>query len=149
MGGILARGAIDNTRGLERDLALSGMDRRRAALGDYEHSLTGERAGLLGSAFGNAGLGAQDRNSAMGMLTSQGWLDQAKAERDATNGIGAGGDSKKPWYQPSFNPLDPRYTNPTGAIGDKLMSYLPGGGDPVKKKINSYIPSVGGMSYSY
>lgn len=77
MAGLMARDAVSQTRGLERDLAINEMERRRKALGDYESSLTGERAGLLGTTFGYAGLGSQDRYGGMSYLKGLDFFNNA------------------------------------------------------------------------
>lgn len=92
MAGLLTREAVGQTRGLERDLAINEMERRRQALGELERSVTGERAGLLGTTFGMAGLGSQDRFGGMQYLTGQNWIDAARdAVSNAANPLGGGG----------------------------------------------------------
>lgn len=78
MAGMMTRDAVGQTRGLERDLALNEMARKREALGQYESSLTGERAGLLGTGFAHAGMGSQDRYGAMQYLQGLDFLNAAR-----------------------------------------------------------------------
>ncbi len=78
MAGMLGRDAMTQSKGLERDLALNELQRKQQALGDYEKSVTGERAGQLGTTFGVAGLGSQDRYGSLGYLTSKDFLDAAR-----------------------------------------------------------------------
>jgi hypothetical protein len=102
MAGMMTRDSLAQTRGLERDLALNEMQRRREALGNYEKSLTGERAGLLSSAFGMASLGSQDRYGGLQFLLGKDWLDYSKGEAAG----GGGGDGQKPlkwWQKGPFN----------------------------------------------
>jgi hypothetical protein len=97
MAGMLTRDAVGQTRGLERDLALADMERKRQALAAYESTLTGERAGKLGATLGYAGLGSQDRYGGMGYLASSDFLNAA---RDAAAGGGGGGGGKdEPWWK--------------------------------------------------
>lgn len=65
--------------GLESNIAIADMERRRGALDGLESTVTGERAGLLGANFGWMGLDSANRNNAMQYLTSQGFLDAANA----------------------------------------------------------------------
>jgi hypothetical protein len=129
------------------------MDRRRAALGDYEHSLTGERAGLLGSAFGTAGLGAQDRNSALGFLTSKNWLDQAKAQVDANGNPVAGDGGGMSWQDKiKYAPQGAwQQLQKVGQFGKGGMFAQPrglfGGGDG-DSDANKYNPFQGGNNFA-
>lgn len=63
--------------GLERDIMLRNEDAKRSALDAYESTLTGERAGKLGTTFGYAGLGAGDRSGAMQYLLGSDFLKYA------------------------------------------------------------------------
>lgn len=64
--------------GLESNIAIADMERRRGALDGLESTLTGERAGSLGAQFGWAGLGANDRSNALQYLTSTDFMKNAQ-----------------------------------------------------------------------
>lgn len=75
--------------GAERDIALADMARRSSELGNYEHSLTGERAGLLGTGLSFATLGSGDRASTKeseligkGITDYQKMADEAKTPEE-------------------------------------------------------------------
>ncbi len=112
MAGLLARDSIGQTRGLERDLAIDGMNRRTENLGRYESSLTGERAGQLGTTFAHAGMGSQDRFGSMGYLQGQDFLEAARAAAAANGGPGADGDNRS-YMQKSFDHYRDMWRNPS------------------------------------
>lgn len=91
MAGMLTRDAVGQTRGLERDLAINEMARKADALKAYESSLTGERAGLLGTGFAHAGMGSQDRYGGMQFLQGGDFLKQAQAAMGGSFSGGGGG----------------------------------------------------------
>ena len=68
---------------LESNLAQNAANRRAAALNDYESTLTGERAGELGTQFGLMGLGSADRTGAMQYILGK---DYVQALRDQAPG---------------------------------------------------------------
>lgn len=70
--------------GLESNIAIADMERRRAALDGLESAVTGERAGSLGAQFGWAGLGAQDRSSSLEYLNSSDFLAKAQGRDPAS-----------------------------------------------------------------
>ncbi len=153
MAGMLTRDAVGQSRGLERDLALNEMQRKQQALSDYEKSLTGERAGALGTQFGYAGLGSNDRYSSMGYLQGKDFLDHAQqAVRDAANPLGGGAGT--PWWQkatsgwgntPISSPVDIMTggaANPLGPIGAYGGQVAERSGIPVPE----WNPSKWGMT---
>lgn len=81
-------GATQARAGLERDLQLGEMDRRAAAMKDLETTMTGERAGALGTTFGLAGLGSQNRYGALQYLLGDKYLQGALAQQAALGGSG-------------------------------------------------------------
>lgn len=95
-----ARGAA------ERDIALADMQRRSQELSNYETSLTGERAGLLGTGFGFASMGAADRSGAM----QYGLATDALNKWNGGSGMSEGEkpwnvkDSMEGWKKSGFDP---------------------------------------------
>lgn len=81
--------------GLERDISIADMERRSKELGDYEHTLTGERAGTLGTGFGFAGMGAADRANEMEYGLGKDFLNTYKADAGKNVDLGI----QKPWHQ--------------------------------------------------
>lgn len=140
MAGMLTRDAVGQTRGLERDLSLDAAKRREEALGNYEHTLTGERAGSLGTALGYAGIGSQDRYGGMGYLTGLNFMNSAqKAVDDAKDPLGGGGGKDKPWYQKAWE------STPLGKMTSGKWSLSPGGGNSM---VSSITPGSGSPSLS-
>jgi len=72
--------------GLESNIALADMQRRSAALGDLESTVTGERAGSLGTNFGWTGLDSANRNNALQYLTSMDFMKNAQAGANPASG---------------------------------------------------------------
>ncbi len=135
MAGMLARDAVGQTRGLERDLAINEMERRRAALGDYEHSVTGERAGALGTALGYAGMGSNDRYGSMGYLQGQDFMKQAQdAVNNSANPLG---NADRPWYQKQFDKLNPFSPGQSNGPWDGFTNFVKTGA-----KVGGYAPWV-------
>lgn len=80
--------------GAERDIALADMARRSSELGNYEHSLTGERAGLLGTGLSFATLGSADRaNARENDLIGKGLTDYQKMADEAKT------PEEKAWFE--------------------------------------------------
>lgn len=94
---------------LESNLALADAQRRSDALSGLESTVTGERAGKLGTQFGYGGLGAQDRSGGLQYLTSSDFLDQARKGMSGPEGKkkpgGIQGIMKDP-RNPFINPTD-------------------------------------------
>ncbi len=77
------------------NLNLADMQVRDKALNDYKNTLTGEREGQLGTAYGFAGLGAADRANALQYGLGQSNLNAAQAGQ-----VGMPTPSEsKPWWQ--------------------------------------------------
>lgn len=71
-------GNINNQRTkLASDLAAQDIALKRQGLNDYSSYYTGDRAGRVGTVFGNAGLGAADRASANQLVLGQDFLANA------------------------------------------------------------------------
>jgi hypothetical protein len=75
---------------MANELAIQDIAMRRQGLNDYEGSYTGQRANILGTAMGNAGLGSADRTSAQQYLLGQRFLDQAEKGVGGQGGGGVG-----------------------------------------------------------
>lgn len=90
---------------LEGDIALGEMRRRDEALRDYESTLTGERAGQLGTMFGFAGLGAGDRSSAMQHILGSDFLRSAQGALAGAMGGGPGRDPGIGGFMPGWDRL--------------------------------------------
>jgi hypothetical protein len=79
---VLAR--ANQSRGdAERDIAIEDMRRRGQALDDYEKSVTGERAGILGMGASYADLGAGERSSALQYGLGNDFLNYYKGAAEA------------------------------------------------------------------
>lgn len=89
--------------GLERDIALTDMARRDAALRALESTVTGERQGLVGSQLGWAGMGATDRSTGLGYVLSKDEIERLRGlVNDAANPLGSGAP---PWLQKQMEGL--------------------------------------------
>lgn len=75
---------------LERDIQIKNEEAKRGALDAYERTLTGERAGKLGTMFGYAGLGAGDRSGAMQYGLGQDYMKYAQEHLKKLTSGGAG-----------------------------------------------------------
>ncbi len=94
----------------ETDLNVADYAARQRALSDYQGTVSGERSGMLGTAFGFAGAGAGDRASALQYGLGQDDLMKANA------GVAAAGtpdfsdhpwnakDSMDQWKQHNYDP---------------------------------------------
>ena len=125
---------------LESKLAVANMQRREQALKDLESTLTGERAGRLGSTLGIAGLGSQNRYGTLEYLTADKNLQAALAEKAAAaaaaaNAGGGGGPDRK-WYEEFFTNVQDKSWRPGGVGGTGAL----GKGDVVGQTIDKYNP---------
>jgi hypothetical protein len=84
-----ARGA------LERDIGIADMERRSSELTGYERSLTGERAGLLGTGAAFADMGAGDRATMLQYLLGEKAIDAYGPEAGKEIDL----NIEKPWHQ--------------------------------------------------
>jgi hypothetical protein len=91
---------MEQARGLESDLAGQDATMQRAALADYEGTLTNERAGKLGMGAGFMSIGAGDRSNAQQYVMGQDYLKQAQEQADADRVAAERANRRaKPWYE--------------------------------------------------
>lgn len=106
----------NNARGaLERDIGIADMERRGTELNNYEKSLTGERAGELGTIFGYAGLGAGDRSSALQYGLGKDMVDTYGKAAGVDLDTGASkpwnvGDAVDSWKKSNYDPREAPWT---------------------------------------
>ena len=111
--------------GLESNIALADMQRRSAALGDLESTVTGERAGSLGANFGWTGLDSANRNNALQYLTSMDFM------KNAQTGMNAAGGPAKP----------PSLVN-VGTAGNSVYKNKTGGDPSSGNKANTFTEQI-------
>lgn len=119
--------------GLESNIAIADMERRRTALDGLESTMTGERAGSLGAQFGWAGLGAGDRNNALQYITSADFMANAR------KGVGAGGGGGAQKEGKSW--VDPETYNPMTYLPEKYQKYNPSNYIPKELDPMTYMPT--------
>ncbi len=104
---IIAR-ANESRGAAERDIALADMQRRGTELNGYESTLTGERAGLLGTGLGFANMGATDRSGAMqyglGHDFMNSYAGAAGAAPNLDDGAWNAGSAFDKWHDGGFRP---------------------------------------------
>lgn len=98
---------------LEGNLATDAANRRDAALTNLESTITGERAGRLGTTLGYAGLGLGNQSNAMQYVLGQDYVTSA-ANAAANAAAGGGGAPGGPNNQDMFTRA---YKGVTGNIG--------------------------------
>ena len=106
---VLARANTDRANA-ERDIGIEDMRRRGQALDDYEHTVTGERAGLMGTAASFADMGAGERSSALqyglGKDNEAAYSGAANANPDFGDSSWNIKDAMNKWKESGYNPND-------------------------------------------
>lgn len=139
-GGAAAAGALpllSNANTQEAQLAnninVANIAQQNAGLANYQSTVTGERAGDLGTTFGIAGLGAADSSGAMQYVLNNGFLNWANNDLINNPGPGSGSNGGG--------------SGPLGAPGNSFGGMMKNGfGQPILASGNDPTGIAGGTS---